>query len=339
MKKLSTLLVTLAVGLMTVFTACSSEKAGKAPSIAVFVPGIIADSPTYENLANGVTAGVEEYNASVADESKKAKLYIMEAGTNQAEWLTKMTALCADGSYDVIISSNESIPELANQLTQQFPNQHFLLLHGKLNGNDNIACVDYNQKEQCYLLGYISGLMSKNHKTALIAAQEYPAMNKVLYPNYAKGAKDARASCEMRIVGNWYDASKGAEITDALASVGVDAILPICGGAAQGVIASAKEKGLYLVFTGGSQFEKAPGTIIALCQTQQETASREVTLEYLQGKTKWATTREVGLSDGYIKFMDDHPLYISSVPENIRKEMADLLKEFSEGKGSGRLIH
>lgn len=335
MRKLSVLCAGLCCA-FSLFSGCSKNNAQNR-SIAVFVPGIIADSPTYEDLANGVSAAVEQHNESAA-ENAKVSLYIMEAGTNQAEWLTKMTALCADGSYDVIISSNESIPELADQLTKKFPAQKFLLLHGKLEGNKNIACVNYNQKEQAYLLGYISGLMSRSHKTALISAQEYPAMNTIIYPNYAKGAADSGSSCEMRIVGNWYDAAKGAEITDALAATGVDVILPICGGAAQGVIASAKERGLHLVFTGGSSFEKAPGTIVALCQTQQKTASREVTNDYLNGKVQWGTTREVGLSDGYIRFIDDHPLYISSVPEDVRAKMDELLKEFASGKGEKRLV-
>ena len=39
------------------FTGCE-KKTLKNPMIAVFIPGIIADSPTYEKLANGVLNGV-----------------------------------------------------------------------------------------------------------------------------------------------------------------------------------------------------------------------------------------------------------------------------------------
>ncbi|MBR1911565.1 MAG: BMP family ABC transporter substrate-binding protein, partial [Treponema sp.] len=220
-------------------TGCTNSKdSKKAPSIAVFIPGIMADSPTYAHVAEGVQQAVDDYNAPIQDQSKKAQLYIMEAGTNQSEWSTKLTALTATGKYDVIISSNPSLPEIAEPLTHQFPNQKYIFLDAHLENNKSIYTVSYNQRDQAYLSGYIAGLYSKSHKIALVAAQEYPIMNTILYPYYAKGAADAikDTTCDFRIVGNWYDAAKGAEITDALVSTGVDVILPICGGASQGVI-------------------------------------------------------------------------------------------------------
>ncbi|HAK69103.1 MAG TPA: BMP family ABC transporter substrate-binding protein [Treponema sp.] len=327
-------LIAAALTAVIPLTACNSKNKSKAPSIAVFVPGIMADSPTYAHFAAGVQAGVDEYNSKLQDKSLSASVYIMEAGTNQAEWQSKLTALAADGSYDVIFSSNPSIPELADPLTKQFPNQKFILMDGALDGNNNIACVSYNQKEQTYLSGYISGLMSKTHKVGLIAAQEYPVMNNVLYPYYAKGAADAYegTTCDFRIVGNWYDAAKGAEIADALYSQGVDVILPICGGASQGVISSAVEHGFYLSYIDENSFVKAPGTVISSCATKQELASKECVLAFLNGSTEWGKTKVVGLQQGYIEFIQDDPLYNSTVPENIRKTMAELVSDLMTGK-------
>ena len=334
----TTLTVIAACAIATVFTTgCTEKRAGRAPSIAVFVPGIIADSPTYANLADGVREAVDAYNATLtadgANSTALARLYVMEAGTNQAEWVNKLTALSATGEYDVIISSNEALPELCAPLTAQFPAQKFLLLHGALDGNENIACVDYDQREQCYLSGYISALMSESHKVALIAAQEYPAMNNIMLPYFARGAADAVAgtTTEFRIVGNWYDASKSAEIADALIASGVDVILPICGGAAQGVIASAREHGIHLAYNDSGAFDKAPGVVISSCYTKQKAAAREVTRDFLAGTVAWGTTRRVGLREGYIEFDDKHPLYAATVPAAVRTRMAELVRGFADG--------
>lgn len=314
------------------FITCS-KKQDEAFSIAVFVPGIMADSPTYANLARGVQEGVDEYNNAVSQE-KKVELYIMEAGTNQAEWTTKLTALAASGKYRLIISSNPSLPEIAAPLTAQFPAQKFILLDGALSQNQNIACVSYNQKEQTYLSGYISALMSKNHHVALIAAQEYPVMNNVLLPYYARGAADAvpGTECEFRVVGNWYDASKGAEIADALFLQGVDVILPICGGASQGVIASAVEHSIYLSYIDENSFQKAPGTVISSCTTKQALAAKEAVLDFLYGKTEWGKTKTVGLQEGYIAFIQDDPLYIQTVPKEIREQLSALVSALISGE-------
>ena len=189
-----------------IFTGCNTSKEKK---IAVFVPGIVADSPVYSMLVDGVKAAVEEYNNG---NGASVEAVIFEAGTNQAEWSSKLTSLVSTGKYEVIISSNPSLPDLAVPLTETFPSQKFLLLDATCEGNKNISTVCYNQYEQAYVTGYIGGLMSKSHKMALIAAQEYPVMNEIIYPYFIKGAQDAvpETSVEFRIVGNWYDATKGA---------------------------------------------------------------------------------------------------------------------------------
>ena len=303
------------------------------PSIAVFVPGIMADSPVYAMLAEGVTAAVDNYNMDKAD-SEKAQLYILEAGTNQAEWSAKLTSLAAQQKYDVIISSNPSLPDLAVPILNQFPKQKFILLDAELEGNSNIFTVCYNQYEQAYLTGYIGGLMSETHKLALIAAQEYPVMNNVIYPYFEKGAKDAdsKSTVEFRVVGNWYDANKASAIADSVIANGVDVLLPICGGAAQGVINSAVNAGVKVTWFDNNGFSRAPGTIISSTLLKQKEMSAIVTENYLSGLTAWGKADMVGIADRFVEFVQDDPEYIKTVPEKTRNKMADLINSISNGK-------
>lgn len=334
MKKLMSLLLISALCLTSI-TAKAPKKAKKVkgPSIAVFVPGIMADSPTYDKLAKGVQSGVEEFNEGKTD-TEKAKVYILEAGTNQAEWQQKLTSLAAEMKYDVIISSNPSLPDLALPVLEQFPNQKFILLDATCEGNPNIATVCYNQYQQAYVTGYIAGLMSKNHKVALISAQDYPVMNNIIYPYYAKGAADAvpGTTSEYRVVGNWYDATKGAEIADAVYKAGVDVILPICGGASQGVLASAVNNKIHVAWFDANGFTKNPGTVISSTVLKQEVMSKESTIAFLEGKTEWGTAKMVGMEEGYVEFVQDSPAYIETVPSDIRARMSKLIEDILAGK-------
>ncbi len=309
-----------------------AKKATKV-SVAVFVPGIIDDSPTYNMLVQGVKAAVEEKNQNLS-KKEKIDLFVMEAGTNQAEWGPKLTALSAEQKYDVIISSNPSLPDLVEPILKTFPKQKFILMDATKEGNQNIHTVCYNQYEQSYITGYIGGLMSKSHKLALIAAQEYPVMNNIIYPYFEKGAKAANSAStvDFRIVGNWYDATKGAEIADAVAKKGVDVILPICGGAAQGVITSAVNNKVYITWFDDNGFAKAPGTIISSSVMEQKKMSYNVTKEFLEGKTPWATAKMVGIKEGFVDFVQDDPNYIKTVPEDIRETMAALIADIRSGK-------
>ncbi len=327
MKKLLLISLTL---LSFIFAGCSKKTNGK--SIAVFVPGIIDGSPTYEKLARGVTNAVNEYNQS-ADEKNQVNLFIMEAGTNQAEWSSKITALAAEAKYDLIISSNPSLPDLVEPVIKQFPSQKFILLDATREGNQNIHTVCYDQAQQGYLAGFIGGLMTKTGKLALISAQEYPVMNEIIFPSFEKGAKAAKAnaSVDFRIVGNWYDATKGAEIADALAKNNVDVILPVCGGASQGVISSAVNNKIYISWFDDSGFKRAPGTIIGSSVTLQDKMAEIVTKDYLAGKTPWGTAKMVGMQEGFIKFIQDDPLYEATVPAEKRKVMAEIIEKLSNG--------
>ena len=134
MKKLLLLLTLIPV----LFAGCSTKNSAK--SIAVFVPGIIDDSPTYAKLTRGVQKAVAELNEG-AKEEDKINLQILEAGTNQAEWSAKITSLVAEGKYDVIISSNPSLPDLVEPIIKQFPSQKFILLDATKEGNANCACL------------------------------------------------------------------------------------------------------------------------------------------------------------------------------------------------------
>lgn len=330
MKK--SILVALMLSIFLV-TGCSKQSEAKTnKSVAVFVPGICDDSPTYAMLVEGIKKAVENYNTSHSD-AEKVSLFVMEAGTNQAEWGPKITALTAEQKYDVIISSNPSLPDLVEPILQQFPNQKYILLDATKEGIANIHTVAYNQYESAYLTGYIGGLMSKSHKMGLIAAQEYPVMNTILYPYFEKGGKDAVAgtTVDFRIVGNWYDATKGAEIADALYKNGIDVILPICGGASQGVINSAVNNGMYITWFDSNGFDRAPGTIISSTVMEQVLMSEKVTAEFLNGQTPWGTAKTVGIKEGFVSFVQDDPNYINTIPAEIRTKMAELVNQIKKG--------
>ncbi|MCR4939546.1 MAG: BMP family ABC transporter substrate-binding protein [Treponemataceae bacterium] len=330
---------------MLLFSACDAKKTDSAESIAVFVPGIVSGSPVYEMLVSGAENAVSDYNKkNKLDEKNSVKCTIIEAGTNQSEWSGKITALASSGEYSMILSSNPSLPDLVAPLTSQFPDVKFVLMDAFLEGNSSVAAVRYNQREQAFMAGYAAALVSASdmeyandtHKIALVAAQEYPVMNNIIYPSYVEGAKAAVPDTQVDfvVVGNWYDASKGMELSDALFSAGTDVILPICGGASQGVIASAQKAGFYIAWFDDNGYSKAPGYVISSTAMAQDKMSYEMTTRYLEKTIKFGTSETVGIKEGYISFIEDDPVYISSVPESVRGEIA---KEYALIK-SGELL-
>jgi simple sugar transport system substrate-binding protein len=202
-----------------VFSGCGkktdkAETAGK--TIGVFIPGVVSGSPVYEMLASGVQAASEGI----------AEVTVIEGGFNQAEWENKVTAMAASSSYDLIVSSNPSLPGIVSSVSAKFPEQHFLLLDGELAGNPRVFSLRYNQREQSYMAGFLAALeteelLAKENRPGgtrligLVAAQEYPVMNNIILPGYLEGARAVNPAYEtdFRIVGNWFDAGRAEELT------------------------------------------------------------------------------------------------------------------------------
>ncbi|MCK7508853.1 MAG: BMP family ABC transporter substrate-binding protein [Desulfobacterales bacterium] len=170
---------------------------------------------------------------------------VVEAGFNQAEWLDKLSALAASGEFDLIVTSNPALPELCAKVAESYPSIRFFVADAYLAGNPAVHTVLYNQLEQGYIAGYLAGLITTSSlpganpakKAGMVIAQTYPTLDKLIRPGFEAGlrAVDPAITLEVRTVGNWYDANRSAELTASLIDGGVDVILPIAGGAGQGV--------------------------------------------------------------------------------------------------------
>ncbi len=309
--------------------AAAADKA----SIAVFVPGVVSGSPIYEMLVSGVQ--------KAAAEKPGTAVKVVEGGFNQAEWETKLTSLAAAGSYDLIVSSNPAIPALCETVSRKFPKQRFLLLDGYLAGNKSIYTLRYNQREQGYLAGFIAGLATTGaaaganpaKRIGLVAGQEYPAMNGVILPAYQEGARavDPAIEVDFRVVGNWYDAAKGAELASAMTRGGVDVVLAISGGANQGVVQAAANAKASVVWFDIDGYAVRPGTVVGSAVIRQDKGAYEQTRRYLAGTLPFGAAETVGIRDGYVDFPTDSPHYAAAVTEQARRRVADLLSRLRSG--------
>jgi simple sugar transport system substrate-binding protein len=335
MKKISLLLL---VGFIFALISggCSKREASRNKEIAVYIPGIMAGSAIYEMLAAGVRRAAEE--------AGNVNTTIVEAGYNQAEWPVKLTALAARQQFDLIISSNPSMPELAAAVCAKFPDTRFLLLDGELAGNPAIYTLGYNQREQSYMAGYLGALLAeeaargkaadgKALHLGLVAAQEYPVLNNVILPAYSEGARAVRPDIQVdfRLIGNWFDAAKAMELASGMISGGVDVILTIAGSANEGVLQAAANKNARILWFDVNAYKIRPGIIAGCSILRQEKAAYEKTTAYLEGKLPFGTCEKAGVQEGYVDFVDDDPLYLSTVSAPVRAKQAAMLEKLRSG--------
>jgi len=82
-------------------------------NIGIFVPGVVAGSPLYEELVSGV--------AMVAAEDSSVTYKVLEGGFDQSGWEDAVISLAATEEYDLILTSNGAMPFVAQPAAEAFP--------------------------------------------------------------------------------------------------------------------------------------------------------------------------------------------------------------------------
>ena len=337
--------VTAAAVVLALFLSCAKDPESSAPQtagrpafkgVAVFVPGVVSGSPIYEMLAAGAREAAESVPGTV--------FRIIEAGFNQAEWQDKLAALAASGEFDLIVTSNPALPELCAKVSESYPAIRYFIADAYLSGNPAIHTVLYNQLQQGYIAGYLAGLVTTSKlpganaakKAGMVIAQTYPTLDKLIRPGFEAGlaAVDPGITLEVRVVGNWYDANRGAELASSLLDAGVDVILPIAGGAGQGVLSVSRERGTYAVWFEGKGYGLAPGTILGCAVLDQERLVRERVAALLSGDVSlFGKADIVGAEGSYIGFDPDGDAY-RALPAEMRSRFEKAVEALRTGSPS-----
>ena len=340
----SIIVVLLVMLFLFTFSGCRKREASPAGgttgaalqslSVLVYVTGVTAGSPTYELMAEGA----EEFTAAHSN----VTLRIYEAGFNQAEWEEQLMSLVASGDYDVVLGSNPSLPEICENVGKNFPNQKFLIADAQYEGNPQISTWLYNQYEQSLYLGYLAGLVTVSNmphanpqkKVGFIAAQEYPLLNRHMIPGFLEGARlaDPEIELDFRVVGNWFDANKAADLTSSMIDAGVDVFTSIAGGAAQGMIRTIRDRGAYAVCFNTNEYKEAPGNIIGCGIMEQKKLVTEILNDVLAGKIQYGTSKIVGAKEGYLNFIDNDPGYLDNLPKEIQEKFNSFMGDIRAGR-------
>lgn len=302
----------------------------------MFIPGQLEGSAIYSQLAAGTARAVREQPG--------ARILIVEAGFNQAEWEAKLTALAAQGVHDLIVTSNPAMPYFVDAIRQRFPEQHFLLMDAEMADVPTVYSLRYNQREQAYMAGYLAALLSAadgsgdTRSIGLLAAQEYPAMTGIIRPAYLEGAAAAAAdegraalSLDYRVVGNWFDAQKAAELSRGMLQSGARVILTIAGSANEGAVQAAAESGAKVLWFDSNGYAVRPGVVAGSSALMQEQAVYDKLKLYFENRLPFGTAETAGLEDGYVRFIDDDPLYIQTVAPEIREKQARMIEKIQSG--------
>jgi simple sugar transport system substrate-binding protein len=184
-----------------------------------------------------------------------------------------------------------------------------------------------------HIAALVSGEMGGQKKIALLAGQEYPMMNNVIRPAYLEGAQavDSAYSVDFRVLGNWFDAQKAADLAQDMINGGAKVILAVAGGANEGVLQTVAEKGAKVVWFDTNGYALKEGVVVGSAVVYQEKAAYEKTLAFLDGTLRFGQADIAGVREGYVDFVEDDPFYREAVSEKARQKQSALITAIREG--------
>ncbi|UCF10178.1 MAG: BMP family ABC transporter substrate-binding protein [Candidatus Bipolaricaulota bacterium] len=303
--------------------------------LGVFIPGRLGDSPPYDDLAEGA-----EQFALRNDGLDLVRIF--EAGFDQSQWPEMLLQFAASGEYDVIYTSNEAMGPLCVGVMEQVPDIKFIVNDAYVLDYDRLYTTFFNNTQQAFLFGYMMALISTSDmenvnpdkKVGLVFGQHYVMMDEMIIPGMEQGAQYADPEFELvtTMLGNWYDAAKAEQLANTMADQGVDVFGSICGSGNAGVLSSAVNNGLYVLWYDDDGFDKAPGTVVASFIKDNKAATIRNLERLVEGTLPWGEAEVLGAEQGYIYVPLRDAGYVSSVPEAVRNQFKVVYDQVVSGE-------
>jgi len=171
----------------------------------------------------------------------------------------------AEAGYDLIIATGFQMTESARTVAADYPDTKFLMIDDVID-LPNVKSMVFKEEEGSFLVGVIAGLMTKNNAVGFVGGMENPLIKK-FEVGFKQGAEYVNPKVKFFSVyttgpNPFNDPVRGKENAISEINQGADVIYHAAGGTGMGVIAAAKEKGVFAIGVDSNQDAVEPGTVL-----------------------------------------------------------------------------
>ena len=198
-------------------------------------------------------------------------------------------------------------------LAREFPNQKFACVDYTVTPGDtlppNLVALKFREEEGSFLVGALSGLLTKTGKVGFVGGMEIPLIRK-FQAGFTAGVKavNPQAKVIVKYAGNtgaaFKDPTKGKELALAEYHAGADIIFHASGSTGLGVFEAARELGKLAIGVDSDQYDEAPGVILTSMVKRVDTAVFDTIRDLQAGK--WSGgVHEFGLKESGVTWVYD----------------------------------
>ncbi|MBZ0266649.1 BMP family ABC transporter substrate-binding protein, partial [bacterium] len=246
--------------------------------------------------------------------------------------------------YDIVIGVGFLFADAIRAVAADFPDVHFVLVDGRIEGMDNVASLVFREQEGSYLVGAIGALVSKSGTLGFVGGMDVPLIHR-FQAGYQAGATRVRPDVEV-LIGYagvrpeaFTDPVRGKEIATSQIARGADVVFHAAGVTGLGVIEAARDRGVYAIGVDSNQNPVAPGTMLTSMVKRVDNVIYTAVIDSYHG-TFHGGLVEFGLAEDGVGFaLDD--LNRDLIPAPVLERVAGLRDSIIAGEiavpsGTGR---
>lgn len=284
--------------------------------VALLLPGTINDNGWNATAYNGLKLIESELGAEIAYSEKVAQSDQEEVFRNYAT-----------NGYTVLIGHGYEFTDAAKRVASQFPDIKFLITSTDAIQEPNLGSTSTNPKQMGFLTGVVAALTTKTNKVGGVGGMEIPPIVFAM-EGFEAGVKYINPDIAVTIsmTGDFDDAVKAKESTNALINSGADVIVHDADQAGLGVLEACKEKNVLVISTITTQHELAPDVVLGGGISDVPKAMMLAVQKMIKGEFE-AKFYDVGINDGVVYFVPN-PKF-----ESLYKEkLAEITEDIKSGK-------
>jgi basic membrane protein A and related proteins len=244
--------------------------------------------------------------------------------------VTRVLAQYAQAGTQLLLA-HSTWQDAAFDVAKQFPEVDIASYAFEL--RDNVAILEEPIYQAAYLAGMLAGGLTESNTIGGSAGQDVPLCHAELEA-FEDGAKRTNKQVKMidTYIGDWNDAAKGKQATQAQVDGGADVVIACGGGPATGMAQAIKEADISGFGYVGDMSSQAPKNMVGSVLYNLKPYFTAAVNDVKNDSFRPAKRYEFGLADGGVSLQLNDEYSVKEIPADVMDQMEQVQEQIKSGE-------
>ena len=267
--------------------------------------------------------------AKALEEQGAIDLEVTTSAPQDTAGVTRVLAQYAQAGTQLLLA-HSTWQDAAFDVAKQFPDVNIASYAFEL--RDNVAILEEPIYQAAYLAGMLAGGLTESNTIGGSAGQDVPLCHAELEA-FEDGAKRTNKQVKMidTYIGDWNDAAKGKQATEAQIDQDADVVIACGGGPASGMAQAIKGTDVSGFGYVGDMSSQAPQNMVGSIIYNLEPYFNAIVDDINNDSFRPAKRYEFGLADGGVDLQLNDGYSVGKIPADVMKQMEKVRAQIESG--------